>query len=295
MSGLGGSDSDDNNEFQPADFANLPESPFDDIPELKDAGSERSMEASSMDGSYHIGDVGLGGQPGSPQSSLPDENQSCESYSRHNYKIIVIGDANSGKTTFINRYIKGEFDEEVATTIGVDYSLKTVTNRQRQMIIMLQIWDIAGQDRNRTMVRPFFNDAVGAVVMADCTKMGAGYESAWKSDLDAKVALPDGSALPAVLVMNKCDLLEENEYDSLSEEAESIMDQQGYIGCMLASAKENVNVDAPFQMLIQHLVTLHDRIESYQKPKAQQITLSEFVALKQRGYVPEREPQQCGC
>lgn len=77
MSGLGGSDSDDNNEFQPADFANLPESPFDDIPELKDAGSERSIEASSMDGSYHIGDVGLGGQPGSPQSSLPDENQSC--------------------------------------------------------------------------------------------------------------------------------------------------------------------------------------------------------------------------
>lgn len=26
----------------------------------------------------------------------------------------------------------------------------------------------------------------------------------------------------------QCDLLEENEYDSLSEEAESIMDQQGY-------------------------------------------------------------------
>ena len=45
------------------------------------------------------------------------------------------------------------------------------------------------------------------------------------------------------------------------------------------------------------LVTYNDRIENKSQPKASQyeMTLAEFVALKQRGYVPEREPQQCGC
>eukprot|EP00658_Telonema_sp_P-2_P045452 TRINITY_DN3341_c0_g1_i12.p1 TRINITY_DN3341_c0_g1~~TRINITY_DN3341_c0_g1_i12.p1 ORF type:complete len:166 (-),score=37.16 TRINITY_DN3341_c0_g1_i12:340-837(-) len=165
------------------------------------------------------------------------------------------------------------------------------------MVVLLQIWDIAGQDRNRTMVRPFFNDAVGAIVMADCNKMGHGFESSWKSDLDSKVTLPDGGKLPAVLVMNKCDLLDDNQFDELAELGETIMHEQGYCASILASAKENHNVDNAFLVLVQHLVAAHDRLQSSPPPDDDNdlYSVRDFVALKQRGYVPQREPQQCGC
>jgi len=268
MSGLGDSDSDD------------PLAAFEDLP-YQDEPSPFKPDSLPL--------------PALSSECEMDENESCEGYSRHNYKVIVIGDANSGKTSFIRRYVTGDYDSQVAATVGVDYSLKTITIRQRQMVILLQIWDIAGQDRNRTMVRPFFNDAVGAIVMADCSKLGHGFESAWKSDLDAKVTLPDGSKLPCVLVLNKCDLLGEDH--DLGDQGERIMHEQGYSACILGSAKEGRNVDNAFLVLVQQLVQAHDQMLSQpqSEPESNHLTVGEFVALKQRGYVPEREQQQCGC
>lgn len=284
MSGIGHSDDEDNG------FGDLPHAPeHDGIAELAE-GPGNDPDNSSV---YAASDSGAYGP------SEADETESCEAYSRHRYKVIVIGDANSGKTSFIKRYVSGEYAEDVATTIGVDYGIKTITNPKRQMVIVLEIWDIAGQDRNRTMVRPFFNDAVGAIVMADCTKMGQGFESAWKQDLDSKVTLPDGSMLPAVLVLNKCDLLSDAEFEALSEHGEAIMHQQGYCAFTIASAKDNYNVEEAFLVLVQQIFAAHEHMArqpvSPVPDHRNQLTVGEFVALKQRGYVPEREPQQCGC
>ncbi len=69
---------------------------------------------------------------------------------------------------------------------------------------------------------------------------------------------------------------------------------------MLASAKENNNVENAFSLLVHQLVTVHDQMAARPPPPQQEehnngLTVGEFVALKQRGYVPEREAQQCGC
>jgi len=241
-------------------------------------------------------------QPYSPRSqegSMTGSETSCEGFTRHNYKVIVIGDANSGKTSFIRRYVDGVYSSDVTTTIGVDYSLKTITIRQLKMVILLQIWDIAGQDRNRTMVRPFFNDAVGAIIMADCTRMGdeGQFQSEWKQDLDQKVSLPDGRQLPVVLVANKSDLLEDAQVEQLEVRCEQIAQEQGYCSAVVASAKDDVNVENAVYLLVQELVRLQEAID---RPAPQQyntvgLTVGEFTALKQRGHVPQREPQQCGC
>lgn len=39
-------------------------------------------------------------------------------------KIIVVGDSGVGKTNILTRYTKDTFSQEIASTIGVEFSLK---------------------------------------------------------------------------------------------------------------------------------------------------------------------------
>lgn len=62
------------------------------------------------------------------------------------FKIIVIGDSGThfsylgaGKTALINKYVTGEFSEEVNVTVGVDFSSKSIQVEGKK--IQFQIWD----------------------------------------------------------------------------------------------------------------------------------------------------------
>lgn len=60
------------------------------------------------------------------------------------YKILVIGELGSGKTSLIKRYVHQFFSQHYRATIGVDFALKVI-NWDANTIIRLQLWDIAGQ------------------------------------------------------------------------------------------------------------------------------------------------------
>lgn len=116
------------------------------------------------------------------------------------------------------------FTQHYRATIGVDFALK-VLNWDENTLIRLQLWDIAGnffllnrklqnpsqkyasfsgQERYGNMTRVYYKEAVGAFIVFDVTRRNT-FESVanWKSDLDSKVQLPDGSPIPCVLLANK--------------------------------------------------------------------------------------------
>lgn len=49
-----------------------------------------------------------------------------ESKNMKSFKIVLIGDSGVGKTSIVNRYIKGTFDNSVLSTAGVCFSSKTL-------------------------------------------------------------------------------------------------------------------------------------------------------------------------
>ena len=54
------------------------------------------------------------------------------------------------------------------------------------------------------MTRVYYKEAVGAFIVFDVTRAST-FEAVqkWKNDLDSKVQLADGSAIPTVLLANK--------------------------------------------------------------------------------------------
>uniref|UniRef100_A0A5F9C1R3 Ras-related protein Rab n=1 Tax=Oryctolagus cuniculus TaxID=9986 RepID=A0A5F9C1R3_RABIT len=67
------------------------------------------------------------------------------------------------------------------------------------------VWDV-WQERFGNMTRVYYKEALGVFAVFDISRSST-FEAVlkWKSDLDSKVHLPNGSAIPAVLLANKCD------------------------------------------------------------------------------------------
>ena len=122
------------------------------------------------------------------------------------FKILVIGELGTGKTSFIKRYVHQFFSDHYRATIGVDFALKVLQWDEEGTIVRLQLWDIAGQERFGNMTRVYYKEAVGAILVYDLTRKDTfSAIDRWKTDLDSKVVLPDGRNIPCVLVGNKCD------------------------------------------------------------------------------------------
>lgn len=173
-------------------------------------------------------------------------------FTEHLFKVLVIGDHKVGKTSFVKRYVKNQFYEELKTTIGVDFSMKVI-DWDGHTRVRLQLWDIAGQERVRGLNRVYFKGSSGALVVYDVTN-GSTLDGAlnWKHELDGQVMLKNGSPIPAVLLANKCD--ETKMCQRNASLLEKLCQEKGFIGWFQTSAKDNINVDEAAKFLIKRIL-----------------------------------------
>jgi len=171
------------------------------------------------------------------------------------YKVLVVGELGTGKTSIIKRYVHQFFSQHYRATIGVDFALK-VLRWDPETVVRLQLWDIAGQERFGSMTRVYYKEAVGAFVVFDVTR-SATLEAVqkWKADLDAKVVLPDGRPIPTVLLANKCDQPKEG-IASSREKMNEFCQQQGFSAWFETSAKENINIDDSASFLVSRVLEM---------------------------------------
>jgi small GTP-binding protein len=69
-------------------------------------------------------------------------------------KSLIVGSSGIGKSTMLDRYMYKLNNNEISTTIGVDYRMKNVTIENETY--MLQIWDTAGQERFYSIAKSYF-------------------------------------------------------------------------------------------------------------------------------------------
>lgn len=179
--------------------------------------------------------------------------------SEHLFKVLVVGEASTGKTSFIKRYVHHFFSRAYKATIGVDFALKTL-QYDESTLVRLQLWDIAGQERFGSMTRVYYRDAVGAFLVFDVNRPKT-FESVlrWKKDLDTKVSLSDGSTIPCLLLANKCDLVQPNETDA--KMLEEFTKQNDFIGYLYTSPKDNINIEQAARLLVREIMRRQANLE----------------------------------
>jgi len=170
------------------------------------------------------------------------------------YKILVVGDIGTGKTSIIKRFVHNIFSVHYKSTIGVDFALK-VLNWDNNTVVRLQLWDIAGQERFGNMTRVYYKEAVGAMVVFDVTR-SATFDAVqkWKNDIDCKVTLPpDDRPIPVVLLANKIDLQKEA-FQKTPAQMDKFCEENGFIGWFETSAKDNQNIDKAAKALVSKIL-----------------------------------------
>ena len=82
----------------------------------------------------------------------------------YNFKIIVLGDADTPKSSFTKRNL---FNPSKRLTIGVDIYVKTIDLHGKR--IKLQIWDVGRERQFRRLLPNYCLDANAAILLYDIT------------------------------------------------------------------------------------------------------------------------------
>jgi len=167
------------------------------------------------------------------------------------YKIIILGEAAVGKTSLRQRFMGKGFQASYGMTIGADFAAYRLTENGKDYV--LNIFDLAGQQRFNDLNRGYYAGTNGAVIVFDVTRP-ATYENI-PSWIEQLVKNTGGTVCPLVLVGNKSDLRDDSPSSVAKEIAEQYVKElsewSGFdVSYFDTSALTGDNVDSAFRALI---------------------------------------------
>jgi small GTP-binding protein len=154
-------------------------------------------------------------------------------------KVVVVGDAQTGKTSLVNRFVNDAFSELVYTTVSGRGSNRTIQTDRGSVI--LEIWDTAGQEQYRSLTTVFFRNCGCILIVYDVTnRQSLTNVKQWldfvRKECPSKVAI--------FLVGNKADL--DGNRAVNGEEASALGDELKLRGVFECSAKSGMGVEDLF-------------------------------------------------
>lgn len=163
-------------------------------------------------------------------------------------RVVLIGATSVGKTSIIQRYLKGTVSMETKPTVGAVLHTHEVTVEKNGQRLVMQIWDTAGQERYKALGPIYYRKSHAAIAVYDVTNRESLYAlEEWISNFRAAA---DDTFV--VVAGNKCDLVDKVQVtlEEASDWLESKFDAQVF----LTSAHTGVGVDDLFDVVVTQLV-----------------------------------------
>ena len=155
-------------------------------------------------------------------------------------KVCLIGRFAVGKTSLVRQYIENQFSEKYKTTVGVSISTKVIDIDDHSISMIL--WDIAGFEQEGHY-KHYLRGTQGIIWVLDGTEPES-------FDIFEKVSIPDLDSIPAICLVNKCDLK-----DQWRLNEESLQKIRQYVSTIhYSSAKTGENVEDSFNELAKKLL-----------------------------------------
>ena len=154
------------------------------------------------------------------------------------FKYIIIGDSAVGKSNILLRYIHDNFNEELQSTIGVEFGAKNI--KLEDKVYRIQIWDTAGQETFRSITRAYYKNSVCAFVVYDITNRNS-FQNVKSWIEDCRKQSP--KTVFMVLIGNKVDLEDSRQ---VSYEEGSVFAEKNGMLFFETSAKTGKNIEEIF-------------------------------------------------
>lgn len=170
------------------------------------------------------------------------------------FKLVVVGDANVGKTNIMNKYLKNQFNPEIKNTIGVEFGSKIF--KIEDHLIRAEIWDTAGQETYKAITRAYYKGAHGAFVVYDITDKNS-FDSLdnWVSEVSSIA----NKRIIIIIIGNKSDLEKERK---VSKEEGKKKANSLHAAFLETSALSGDNLDKAFDMMVNEMFKMFKEILS---------------------------------
>ncbi|KAF9082248.1 GTP-binding nuclear protein gsp1/Ran [Mortierella sp. GBA35] len=163
------------------------------------------------------------------------------------FKLVLVGDGGTGKTTFVKRHLTGEFEKKYIATLGVEVHPLSFTTNFGQIIF--NTWDTAGQEKFGGLRDGYYINGQCGIIMFDLTSRIT-YKNVpnWHRDL-VRVC----ESIPIVLCGNKVDIKERKVKPKAID-----FHRKKSLQYYDISAKSNYNFEKPFLWLARKLAGHQD-------------------------------------
>mmetsp|Transcript_7940 Transcript_7940/g.23223 ORF Transcript_7940/g.23223 Transcript_7940/m.23223 type:complete len:187 (-) Transcript_7940:49-609(-) len=158
-------------------------------------------------------------------------------------KVISVGEPAVGKSCLIKRYCEQRFVSKYVATIGVDYGVKPLRVKGRE--VRVNFWDLAGGEEYAEIRNEFYKDAQGAIIVFDVGNRKSFDALAFWLKESATYGADPAKSCAFVLVGNKTD----TDRRAVTEaEAQKFAKQNG-MPYFETTAKDGTNVQEMFHAL----------------------------------------------
>ena len=159
-------------------------------------------------------------------------------------KIVLFGDAGTGKVELTQRFLTNLFVSDSKMTIGVDFEVKSLTVDGKK--VKLQIFDFGGEKRFRFLLPTYVRGAKGGIFVYDITNYSSlAHIDDWLTVIRKEIKPDD--RFPIIVIGTRADLVEDREVPA--KEAIKIAKSRGVDGFIECSAKTGENVQEAFEAL----------------------------------------------
>jgi len=165
-------------------------------------------------------------------------------------KVSLFGEKNVGKTTLAKRYLTGDFDIDIKSTLGSEIFIKFLTFKD--YLITVQVWDFGGEGMFRFLLPIYSKGSSGGIFMYDLSRTQT------LNNLDVflnlfKQGLEEGKKeVPILLVGGKLDLVINR--DDISQNVRNLIESRNLFNFIECSAKTGENVEHVFELLVEKIL-----------------------------------------
>jgi len=170
------------------------------------------------------------------------------------FKIITLGDSGVGKTSIINRYVNNTFNDNTASTIGMNNQKKDVFFNKKEKV-SLHLIDTCGQEKYRALTRSYLQNTDAVLfVFAFNDKESFDNIKEWMNLFYENNKIKEK---PQILLGNKSDLKSEIDENLIDEFVKN-----NNIKYIKTSAKDKININESIEEMGKILYQKYDPSKS---------------------------------